>query len=657
MSSITTSNTTPIKFIPLLLAAVLIFWGWHIDIWWLGILLAILAAVPNYLSGYWEFKIQEKQRVADLCSLLVLLTGGYLYFTLPRLGDALILTVQWMPVLFFPLLAIQLYSNKQETELSVLFLSLRKQPASNRGNIDLRPLYILVCLLGAAMITPPNDTYYIAISIISAWIFWHYRTKRTAWWRWIISIVLALGIGYSINIGLVKLQTLIEDQVVSLIIRNFIVNTNPYRTTTAIGTVRQLKLSEQIQIRVWPESKLLSTSLLRSNNFTRYKNGIWMTNLSRFKTLHNNIQGTPLLGTGNSKHWIKIAMALQAGKGLLPLPNGSRQLQGLEGAVLTQNVYGVIKISEGPGFAQYRVGYQNFETMAPPTQSDLQVPIQEIPAIDQILQEIQLHKNSPSQVLTQIRKLFQHKFDYSLDLTATADKKRTAIADFLLDKRKGHCEYFATAAVLLLRRAGIPARYAQGWSVQEYSELEQAYVVRSRHAHAWVLVWINDAWHDFDPTPPMWGMLEFATRPWWSWLQDLWSWLWYRLANWKRAGFNQLWLIGGVLILGAFLAWRIVRRGRRAKKNAVKSKVSKQQSEGIFGQVTQVLTRRNGKRRPGETLRNWLQRLQNQGENAVTTLLPALGLYYQQRFDPNGLNKADTQQLAKLITTWLQRYG
>jgi transglutaminase-like putative cysteine protease len=45
----------------------------------------------------------------------------------------------------------------------------------------------------------------------------------------------------------------------------------------------------------------------------------------------------------------------------------------------------------------------------------------------------------------------------------------TPLARFLLRTRSGHCEYFATATVLLLRQLGIPARYAVGYAVHEAS--------------------------------------------------------------------------------------------------------------------------------------------------------------------------------------------
>jgi len=47
----------------------------------------------------------------------------------------------------------------------------------------------------------------------------------------------------------------------------------------------------------------------------------------------------------------------------------------------------------------------------------------------------------------------------------------------------------------------VPTRYAVGYSVQEWSRLEQRYIVRARHGHSWALVYVNGAWRDVDTTP------------------------------------------------------------------------------------------------------------------------------------------------------------
>src|SRR6266851_4629986 len=82
--------------------------------------------------------------------------------------------------------------------------------------------------------------------------------------------------------------------------------------------------------------------------------------------------------------------------------------------------------------------------------------------------------------LRAIHGFFQNKFTYSTwqerdRLTSTNE---TPLARFLLRSRSGHCEYFATATVLLLRQLHIPARYAVGYAVHEHSG--QKYVVRQR---------------------------------------------------------------------------------------------------------------------------------------------------------------------------------
>ncbi|MDB6152845.1 MAG: hypothetical protein JWL90_1298 [Chthoniobacteraceae bacterium] len=71
-----------------------------------------------------------------------------------------------------------------------------------------------------------------------------------------------------------------------------------------------------------------------------------------------------------------------------------------------------------------------------------------------------------------------------------------------LAERTGHCQYFTTAAVLLLRRAGHTARCVSGYASDEMDG--RSVVFRSLHAHAWLEV-VNSrgCWQRFDPTPSL----------------------------------------------------------------------------------------------------------------------------------------------------------
>ena len=92
-------------------------------------------------------------------------------------------------------------------------------------------------------------------------------------------------------------------------------------------------------------------------------------------------------------------------------------------------------------------------------------------------------------------------FKYSLEQPPLSHT-RDPIEQFLFTTRTGHCEYFASAAVLLLQAAEIPARLVTGYSGCEQNPQTRRYEVLDRHAHAWAEAWIGGRWVTVDPTPP-----------------------------------------------------------------------------------------------------------------------------------------------------------
>lgn len=72
---------------------------------------------------------------------------------------------------------------------------------------------------------------------------------------------------------------------------------------------------------------------------------------------------------------------------------------------------------------------------------------------------------------------------------------------FLFTSRRGYCDDFATAMVVLLRTQGIPARLAQGYAMGT-PDGTGALVVREAQAHSWVEVYFEGyGWQRFEPTP------------------------------------------------------------------------------------------------------------------------------------------------------------
>jgi len=99
-----------------------------------------------------------------------------------------------------------------------------------------------------------------------------------------------------------------------------------------------------------------------------------------------------------------------------------------------------------------------------------------------------------------IESYLKDTFGYTLELPAApvADP----VSHFLFERRKGHCEYFASSMAVMLRTLGIPARVVNGFRGGTFNDLNGSYIVRESDAHSWVEAYFPEyGWVAFDPTP------------------------------------------------------------------------------------------------------------------------------------------------------------
>jgi transglutaminase-like putative cysteine protease len=105
-------------------------------------------------------------------------------------------------------------------------------------------------------------------------------------------------------------------------------------------------------------------------------------------------------------------------------------------------------------------------------------------------------------------------FGYTLELPRI--QPQDPLANFLFERKHGHCEYFASSMAVMLRSLRIPSRIVTGFRGGEYNDLTGQYVVRASDAHSWVEAYFPGfGWISFDPTPA--GSLP--TRTGWSRMQ------------------------------------------------------------------------------------------------------------------------------------------
>lgn len=146
----------------------------------------------------------------------------------------------------------------------------------------------------------------------------------------------------------------------------------------------------------------------------------------------------------------------------------------------------------------------------PPTTRDLRYDRAFPEEIRALAEEWTAGKTGENERLAAIEEHLLRDYRYTLERPAFAG---SALHDFLFVHKAGHCELFATAFALLARASGIPARVIGGYRVIEPGPRGDTYVVRERHAHAWVEAFHGKAWHTWDPTPA----IAFARKaPWWE---------------------------------------------------------------------------------------------------------------------------------------------
>jgi protein-glutamine gamma-glutamyltransferase len=99
-----------------------------------------------------------------------------------------------------------------------------------------------------------------------------------------------------------------------------------------------------------------------------------------------------------------------------------------------------------------------------------------------------------------IERYLSTHFGYTLELPRSLP--RDPLANFLFERKKGHCEYFASSMAVMLRSLRIPSRIVTGFRGGEFNDLTGQYVVRASDAHSWVEAYFpGSGWISFDPTP------------------------------------------------------------------------------------------------------------------------------------------------------------
>jgi protein-glutamine gamma-glutamyltransferase len=99
-----------------------------------------------------------------------------------------------------------------------------------------------------------------------------------------------------------------------------------------------------------------------------------------------------------------------------------------------------------------------------------------------------------------IERYLRTNYAYTLQLPGRFQSD--PVANFLFERKRGHCEYFASAMAVMLRALRIPSRVVNGFRTGEFNDVTSQYLIRASNAHSWVEVYFPGyGWISFDPTP------------------------------------------------------------------------------------------------------------------------------------------------------------
>lgn len=657
-----------------------------------GIVLALLVESAHWTTLRWDFSEDTCGKVWKLTCLMIAMAAALIYLDgNPYMALPNLLT--WLPPLLLPMQFVQSFGMADALPLNT-FSFLAKQ-RKNRNlrlgltesvvHVNFGNIYFVATIVGSTLgsrASAENSVFLPGIVILTGWIL--LSASRSRPYALVLSLVLAGCIAVAGQKGINELEEWLGNRGSSR------ARFDPDSVSTMIGRPGPVDLSPEIVWRLQPQSNIVPPKLLRTASYNIYRTGTWsldvkmradgkaFTDLS--SRIHQNVPyfiTTPDADENTQVRSVSDMLPrfrLRGGateETPLPLPGDAASVRDFELDGIEGNPMGTIRIFPKHSVVEGTVLWKalsNPDTL--PTSEDQSVPRHEKRALNAILRELKLNpahlrslppEEVPSlqQKLDIIREWFRRNFYYTRDLKIRSSPhvatNPTAITQFLTTERSGHCEYFASATTLLLREAGIPARYSVGYAVMERDMKRSEFIIRGTHGHAWCRVWDeqNNKWIDFDTTPAVWTGTVPPPASFMQQLNDSLKRMREDFFLWRNQPGNRL--VSGLVMLSiglgvAGFVFRRLWKSRRRMEAAIRA-------TGYDGPVhltpLNEIESRAGKklglRPPGKPFAEWLA--------ALRPMLPepamldeALELHQRLRFDPAPAEETLRQRLADLAS-------
>ena len=658
------SASGPLQIPPLLLALALAFWGWQTKNGFAAAGFAAAMLLPVLTRLRLELAERDQHRISDLTMILYVAVAASFIAT-DGLRTGVHQSLVWLPGIVLPQMLAQIMCVEGRVPMTALFRYLRKLKARGEKitdpKVDLTGPYLAMVLITSGMANQPGFGYFAGVVLIIGAALARIRPSRVSLAAWLGALSIATAAGFAGQAGLYNLQTLIEDWIIDWQISGPVLD--PYRSSTRIGELGRLKKEDAIVLRVYANRDGSNKpALLHRASYNQYVGNTWLARHGSLEALASRGDGTVFaLGGAGAPNppadsvTLRLSQRVNGGRTMVGLPLNASAVSDLVASRVRSNVLGAVQAEMEVPWTFFNVSYTAAPATDPPGYAkagddDLVVPAKERPALEAVARQLGLAGLPPLAAAQRVHG-YLNGFEYTTvrnhPFSDLVPGSETPLAEFLNTTKRGHCEYFATAATLLLRTAGIPARYATGYSVQDWSAWEKAWIVRERHSHAWARAFIDGQWIDIDTTPAAWFAEEESLAPALQKLTDFLRWAGFRWTT--RDGSETKILAWAVVALAALiLVWKLVTEGGlvRLAQRAGIGRVDRPGSDSEFYSVEAALAKKTP-RRPSEPLLDWLPRAAAALKHDTRVQIEGLAkLHYRYRFDPTGLPESERSQLS-----------
>ena len=651
---------------PFMMAAALLFWGWQNNhLVWAAPMAAALESA-RLARRRWEFSDGDLARIWYLCLAILGGISLILYSTQDRMVFVFKFA-QMLPVSFLPIMLAQAYGDREDIPWTV-FAGMMKAPPQPgpRKAINITYVYYALTVVAASASTQANGFFYLGMAALILPALGAVRPRRMRAGAWVILAVVAVVGGSFGHRELRRLQMAMEQMLGGFIADLIHQSTDSRECRTSIGKAGRMTLSDKIDLRVTPDTPGFPPRLLTEAVYDTYRSEIWScsSNNEMMSVTTRTNDTVALLPSKNVVWYVQIASYFEEKNGSLVVPHGVYELDDILALFVYTNRIGTVGIDDAPGLVDVKARWGPGATLGGrPGLADLGVPENERPALAKIVASLHLEGMTTRQKVKSVERYFADGFSYSLDIPfQSLGRSETYLSHFLTKTKSGHCQYYATATTLLLREAGVPARYTVGFAVPDSGRRGSTYLIREKDRHAWVQAYREDigAWEEVDTTPGGWEATVTSADSWWSRLSDFGSDLYFRYSEWRWSKTSLAryasWMVIPLIL---YLVVRIVleQRGKSlADSNSAAAAIEWPGLDSELYQIDQQLEARNLSRRPAETLAFWQQRLEKALPEA-SRLRRIFRLHRALRFDPEGLTGAERQTLREEAREWMTDFA